>query len=70
MIKLNYPLALFLLLISQGVLATENDEDLSSDFLEFIADMDEITGDGFESWLESNTTEQEITENEDVTTSQ
>ena len=31
----------------------QSHEQVSSDFLEFLADMTEVTGDGFENWLES-----------------
>ncbi len=31
----------------------QNHEQVSSDLLEFLADMEEVTGDGFENWLEA-----------------
>lgn len=31
----------------------QSGEQVSSDFLEFLADMTEVTGDGFENWLEA-----------------
>ena len=31
----------------------QSHEQVSSDFLEFLADMTEVTGDGFENWLEA-----------------
>ena len=51
-------LLVVLALMTSKVSANEdnqNQEEVSSDFLEFLADMEEVTGDGFENWLDSDT---------------
>ena len=40
----------------------ENQEEISSDFLEFIAEMEEVTGNGFENWLEDDNENNDINE--------
>lgn len=49
-------LLLILTLMTSKANADENQEEISSDFLEFLADMEEVTGDGFENWLETDIT--------------
>ncbi len=49
-----------LLLLLLNVTANANQEDTeeaSADFLEFLADVEENTGDGFEAWLDENSNE-------------
>lgn len=40
--------------LSQMARADQTQEDLSVDFLEFLADMNEVTGEGFDNWLDDN----------------
>jgi len=47
-------LIMFVLLATKAN-ANKNQEEIDSDFLEFLADMEEVTGDGFENWLETDT---------------
>lgn len=50
--KVNYHILLFvLLLLSSPAKSNTKQEDVNEDFLEFLAEMDEVTGDGFEQWI-------------------
>ena len=53
--KVRPPLVLLLILtlMTSKANADDKQEEISSDFLEFLADMEEVTGDGFENWLET-----------------
>ena len=35
-------------------IAQANDEEIDAEFLEFLADMEEVTGSGFDRWLEDD----------------
>lgn len=66
------PAILFLILLlkvmaTSSAKANETEEQVSSDFLEFLADMEEITGDGFESWLDSENEQHTIREQKEFT---
>lgn len=52
--KAKSTLFILLMLSLISVEATANQEAISADFLEFLADMEEVTGDGFEDWLETD----------------
>lgn len=45
-----------LFLLSFSANANQN-ESVDADFLEFLAEMEEVTGNGFNTWLESDETE-------------
>jgi len=49
--KARYILSLLLVSAFSNCHANQQEEELSIDFLEFLADMDEVTGDGFINWL-------------------
>ncbi len=50
--KVKSIVLILLFLMSPLTIATVVEDYLSVDFLEFLADMDEITGEGFDIWLE------------------
>ena len=66
--KANRTNAFKLILISlliQTVLmntSTANDDEIDADFLEFLAEMEEATGSGFDSWLNDD----DIDKNEEI----
>lgn len=39
------------MLLSSPAKSNTKQEDVNEDFLEFLAEMDEVTGDGFEQWI-------------------
>ena len=49
--KVKKPLLLLILFTCTTAIA--NQEQIGPDFLEFLAEMEEVTGDGFETWLET-----------------
>jgi len=68
MMKANQKNAFKLILISlliQTVLmntSSANDDEIDADFLEFLAEMEEATGSGFDSWLNDD----DIEKNEEI----
>jgi len=50
-----YFLCLYLLLITAVQAEAIDEIPADADFLEFLAEVDEATGDGFEQWLETET---------------
>ncbi len=36
-------------------IANANEDQIDPDFLDFLIEMEEVTGDGFETWLETDT---------------
>ncbi len=51
--KANYLSLLFvLLLLSTPAKSDTKQDDINEDFLEFLAEMEEATGDGFEQWID------------------
>jgi hypothetical protein len=51
--KANYLSLLFvLLLLSIPAKSDTKQDDINEDFLEFLAEMEEATGDGFEQWID------------------
>ena len=49
-------LLMMLMLLASKSSANQHQEEIDSDFLEFLADMEEVTGDGFENWLDTDIT--------------
>jgi len=48
-------LLMIFLLLAVKANTNQDQQEIDSDFLEFLADMEEVTGDGFENWLEAET---------------
>jgi len=49
--------------------ANANDDEIDADFLEFLADMEEVTGSGFDAWLEDTAIDDESSNTNDSTES-
>jgi len=49
--------------------AYANEDEIDADFLEFLADMEEITGSGFDAWLEDTAIDDESNNTNDLTES-
>ena len=56
-------LFLNILLLTVAQADTSENQQPDADFLEFLAEMDEVTGDGFETWL-TETTSTDLTTNQ------
>lgn len=55
MIKRLLVISPFIFLITSVQANTNNEELPDADFLVFLAEVDEATGDGFDTWLETDT---------------
>lgn len=64
-VTIKYKLSIFclsLLVITTNVQAAIDNNQPDADFLEFLAEVDEATGDGFETWLETDAAADSATE--------
>jgi hypothetical protein len=60
--KVKHTLLLLLLFALLPTFANTNNTDgIDSDFLDFLAEMEEVTGEGFENWLETDTEDENST---------
>lgn len=51
--KVKKTLLLLVLVTCTTAIANANQEQVDPDFLDFLVEMEEVTGDGFETWLET-----------------
>lgn len=62
--KTKQLLLLMILLNAISITTTQADEDVDAEFLEFLADMEESTGSGFDQWLEDTSVDSTKTNTE------
>ena len=67
--KANYKRhALLAILLNIAIMniAQANDEEIDAEFLEFLADMEEVTGSGFDRWLEDDSEDMNIMNTKEI----